>query len=166
MIKARHLGTVIGGAALAAGLLGTGTVHAAAPSVPHTVTFTQTAHRSFTDDQAFNPCTGDPIVLQLDGNEVEHVTFFPASDEVWATFTETGAILGTDDGTDVTYSGHATAWGNFNLNERNGNSEFTLTIHATGSDGSSITAHETTVFAMNANGGVTVDFDKASLTCG
>ena len=94
------------------------------------------------------------------------VTFFPDGDEVWATFTETGAISGTDDGTGATYSGHATAWGNFNLNERNTNSAFTLMIHATGSDGSSITAHETTMFGVNANGQVTVNFDKASLTCG
>jgi hypothetical protein len=41
-----------------------------------------------------------------------------------------------------------------------------LTIHASGSDGTSITAHETTVFVMNANGTVTVNFDKFNLTCG
>src|SRR5262249_30428145 len=100
------------------------------------------------------------------GNLVDHVTFFTNSDEMWATFTETGKISGTDDGTGVSYSGHATAWGNFNMNERNGNSAFTFTIHAPGSDGSSITGHETTVFTTNANGVVTVNFDNLSLTCG
>jgi hypothetical protein len=139
---------------------------------PHgqTVTETDHFHGTFSDPGATNPCTGDTFNggsgIQFDGNMVNHVTFFTNSDEVWATFTETGAISGTDDGTGVTYGGHATAWGNFNMNERNGNSSFTLTIHATGSDGSSITAHETTVFATNANGVVTVNFDKFSLACG
>jgi hypothetical protein len=135
-----------------------------------TVTETDHIHGTFLEPNAMNPCTGDTFNggqgIQFTGNLVDHVTYFTNSDEVCATFTETGAIVGTDDGTGVTYSGHATAWGNFNMNERNGNSAFTLTIHATGSDGSSITAHETTVFATNANGDVTVNFDKASLTCG
>lgn len=94
------------------------------------------------------------------------MTYFTNSDEVWSTFTETGATEGTDVGTGVTYTGHATAWGNFNMNERNQTSAFTLTIHLTGTDGSSITGHETTVFTLNANGDVTVDFDKLNLTCG
>ena len=140
-------------------------------SSPHgqTITETQNLHGVFSEPQATNPCNGDTFNggagIQFTGNLVNHVTHFTASDEVWATFTETGAIAGTDDGTGVTYSGHATAWGNFNMNERNQNSEFTLTIHATGSDGSSITAHETTVFVINGNGDVTVNFDKLNLTC-
>jgi hypothetical protein len=35
-----------------------------------------------------------------------------------------------------------------------------------GSDGSSITAHEVQHFALNANGVVTVSFDRMTLTCG
>jgi hypothetical protein len=135
-----------------------------------TVTQTQNVHGSFYEPNGTNPCTGDTFNggqgILFTGNLVNHVTFFTNSDEVWATFTETGAISGVDDGTGVSYSGHATAWGNFNMNERNGNSTFTLTIHATGSDGSSITAHQTTVFATNANGDVTVNFAQANLTCG
>lgn len=135
-----------------------------------TVTETDHVHGTFLEPGATNPCTGATFNggqgIQFTGNLVNHVTYFTNSDEVWATFTETGAILGTDDLTGATYSGHATAWGNFNMNERNGNSAFTLTIHATGSDGTSITAHETTVFATNANGDLTVNFDKASLSCG
>jgi hypothetical protein len=65
----------------------------------------------------------------------------------------------------VTYTGKAIAWGNFNMNEQYQNSEFTLTIHAAGSDGSSITAHQTTVFVMNANDTITVNFAKVNLTC-
>jgi hypothetical protein len=135
-----------------------------------TVTETQHIHGTFLEPAATNPCTGDTFNggqgAQFTGNLVNHVTYFTNSDEVWSTFTETGAVLATDDGTGVTYSGHATAWGNFNMNERNGNSAFTLTIHLTGSDGSSIRAHETTMFATNANGDVTANFDKFNLTCG
>ncbi len=152
-----------------AGALSAASASAGSPN-GRTVTETDHIHGTFSEPDATNPCTGDTFDggqgIQFTGNLVDHVTYFTNSDELWATFTETGAILGTDDGTGVTYSGHATAWGNFNVNERNGNSEFTLTIHATGTDGSSITAHETTVLATNANGEVTVDFDKASLTCG
>jgi hypothetical protein len=137
-----------------------------------TVTETQHVHGAFDEPAATNPCTGDSFVapdggegVQFTGNLVNHITYFTNSDEVWSTFTETGAVEGTDVGNGVTYTGHATAWGNFNLNERNSNSAFTLTIHITGSDGSSITAHETTVFALAADGHVTVDFDKMNLTC-
>ena len=135
-----------------------------------TVTQTDNVHGVFYEPNATNPCTGDTFNggqgAMFTGNLVNHITFFTNSDEVWATFTETGKVAGTDDGTGVAYSGHATAWGNFNMNERNQNSEFTLTIHLSGSDGSTITAHETTVFVMNANGGVTVNFDKLNLSCG
>jgi hypothetical protein len=154
---------------LAAATMAAAPAFAASPN-GQTVTETQNVHGVFFEPQATNPCTGntfnDGAGIQFTGNLVNHVTFFTNSDEFWATFTETGKIVGTDDGTGATYTGHATAWGNFNMNEQNQNSEFTLTINATGSDGTSITAHETTVFVMNANGTVTVNFDKFSLTCG
>lgn len=168
---------IVRAATLAAGGL-VAAVMAASPALgasPHgdTITQTQTYHGVFDEPAATNPCTGNAFVapdggagVQFSGNSVSHVTAFANSDEVWFTFTETGAITGTDVGTGVTYTGHATAWGNFNMNERNQNSEFTLTIHAVGSDGSSITAHETTVFVLNGNGTVTVNFDKFNLTCG
>lgn len=135
-----------------------------------TITETDNVHGTFYEPEATNPCTGDTFNAGqgalFTGNLVNHVTSFTNSDEFWFTFTETGKVTATDDGTGVTYSGHATAWGNFNMNERNQNSASTLTIHLSGSDGSSITAHETTVFVMNANGNVTVSFDKLSLSCG
>jgi hypothetical protein len=135
-----------------------------------TVTQTDNVHGTFYEPVATNPCTGNTFNggkgALFTGNLVEHVTYFTNSDEMWATFTETGKVVATDDVTGVTYSGHATAWGNFNLNERNQNSEFTLTILLSGSDGSAITVHETTVFVMNGIGDITVSFDKLSLSCG
>jgi hypothetical protein len=136
---------------------------AAAGGTGHTVSMTEHQHGTFTDDEATNPCTGAPGVATFVGNAVEHVTFFPAGDEVWATFTETGKVTVTWDG--VTYAGHATAWGNFNMNEKNANQTFTLTVRVFAPDGSSVTGHEVAHVALNAGGVITVDFDKVSFTC-
>ncbi len=128
----------------------------------HTVSMTQTTHGQFLEPNATNPITGDPILVHFDGNAVSHITFFTASDEAWATFTETGSVWFTDQG--VTYSGRATAWGNFNFNQRNSNSTFTLTIHVTGTNGTSVWGHEVTHITYNGNGQVTVTFDKMTFT--
>jgi hypothetical protein len=133
----------------------------------HTVTMTEVTHGSFDPELSSpNPCSGaDILSADASGTVVNHVTFFPAGDEVWATFTETGKVT-VADSAGVTYTGRLTAWGNFNMNEQNSNNSFTLSIKLTGSDGSTITAHEVQHFALNANGVVTVNFDRMTLTCG
>ncbi len=164
MVGKRSLvrGVVFG--AVAAACLGLGGAPMALAGGPgHTVTMTEHVHGTFTEPNASNPCTGAPGVATFVGNQVNHVTFFPAGDEVWATFTETGKVTVTWDG--VTYTGHATAWGNFNMNEKNSNTSFTLTIRVFAADGSSVTGHEVTHMALNANGQITVSFDKISFTC-
>ncbi len=155
-------GFVIGVAAVAFGLVA-GPAFAAAGGTGHTVTMTEHQHGTFEDVQAINPCTGAPGVAIFDGNAVEHVTYFPDGDEVWATFTETGKVAVTWDG--VTYTGHATAWGNFNVNEKNSNATFTFSIRVFAPDGSSVVGHEVAHFALNANGVITVNFDKLAFTC-
>ena len=144
---------------------------AAAQAAQHTtVTQTEHVHGVFAEPEFdANPCTGAALTnFSALGNVVEHETFFIEDGqmtEVWATFTETGKVSATDEN-DVTFTGHFTVWGNFNLNERNTNNTFTLTVKLAGSDGSTITAHEVEHFALNANGTVTVDFDRMTLTCG
>jgi hypothetical protein len=135
-----------------------------------TVTETENIHGAFTAPEFdVNPCTGAAITsFEADGNVVAHVTYFLEDGEPtegWATFTETGKVTLTDTN-DATYTGHFTVWGNFNLNERNTNNTVTHTFMASGSDGSSLIAHETAHFATNANGQVTVSFDRLSLDCG
>jgi len=159
----RRFGSALGVVPLILALSGT-PVGAAAGGTGHTVTITQHQHGEFTEPNAFNPCNGHQITLSVDGNAVQHITFFPGSDEVWMTFTETGKFSGIDG--DVTYTGHFTIWANFNMNERNSNATFTFSVRALGSDGSVIIGHETAHFTMNANGTVTVSFDKMSFTCG
>ncbi len=157
---------VVGVVGLSA-LLAPAAAMAAPGGTGHTVTMTEITHGVFDAGLTGpNPCSGADIVsAAASGTVVNHVTFFPASDEVWATFTETGKITLLDSNS-VTYTGHLTAWGNFNLNERNSNNTFTLTVMLTGSDSSAITVHEVQHFALNANGVVTVNFDRMTLTCG
>jgi hypothetical protein len=160
-------------ALLVAGVVGLGALLAptAALAAPggtgHTVTMTEITHGVFDAGLSGpNPCSGADIVsVDASGNVVNHVTFFPAGDEVWATFTETGKITLLDSN-GVTNTGHLTVWGNFNMNEQNSNNTFTLTVMLAGSDGSAITVHEVQHFALNANGVVTVSFDRMNLTCG
>jgi hypothetical protein len=135
-----------------------------------TVTETDHIHGAFTEPEFdVNPCTAAAITsFDAYGNVVAQVTYFLEDGEpteVWATFTETGKLT-LIDANNLTYSGHFTAWGNFNLNERNTNNTVALTFRASGSDGSSLIVHETAHFAMNANGRVTVSFDRLSLDCG
>jgi hypothetical protein len=144
--------------------LGALPVAAAPGGTGHTVTSTQHEHGVFTDPTAFNPCTGRQMSITVDGNSVTHITYFPDSDELWFTFTETGTFTGVDG--DVTYTGHFTVWDNQNVNRQNANATFTFSVRAYGSDGSTITGHEVAHFAMNANGTLTVLFDKPGYTCG
>jgi hypothetical protein len=157
----------VGGACLGAGLVMPAVASAAVGGTGHTVTTTETFRGTFDPElDGPNPCSGATIVsADAIGNGVVHETFFPAGDEAWGTFTETGKVTIVDDA-GVTYTGHLTIWGNFNVNERNSNNTFTFTIMLNGSDGSTIAAHEVQHFALNANGTVTVDFDTMRLTCG
>jgi hypothetical protein len=146
----------------------TSLVFAASASAATHQTVTETDHMrgSWVEPGNVNPCTGDTFDLNVTGNSVNHVTYFVEDGqmtEVWGTFTEAVSFWFTDQG--VTYAGHSTVWGNFNLNERNSNQTFTFSVHATGSDGSTITGHETMHETLNANGQVTVSFDKMSFTC-
>jgi hypothetical protein len=162
-----RLALLVAGVASLGALLAPAAALAAPGGTGHTVTMTEVTHGVFDSGLSGpNPCSGADIVsVDASGNVVDHITFFPADDEVWATFTETGKITLLDSN-GVTYTGHLTAWGNFNLNERNSNNSFTLTVMLSGSDSSAITAHEVQHFALNANGVVTVDFDRMNLTCG
>jgi hypothetical protein len=131
---------LVAGAAGVAAVLAPAAALAAPGGPGHTVTMTEVTHGVFDAGLTGpNPCTGADIVFQdASGTVVNHVTFFPAGDEAWGTFTETGKVTLTDSN-GVTYTGHLTLWGNFNVNEKNANNTFTLTVMLAGSDGSSIT---------------------------
>jgi len=159
-------------------LASTGTAFASGGT--HTQSFTENFHGTLTNEMnkelaeergeeyepPVNPCTGNELQVVESTNLVNHITFFPASDEVWATFTQTSRITATEEGTTTTYAGHTTFWGNFNVNRQNETSTFTGTIRVKGSDGSTISFHEVDHFTLLPNGKVAVEFAKPRLTCG
>jgi hypothetical protein len=161
----RRVGFAALGAVAVLALAGVGSAVAAPGGTGHTVTETDNFHGTQTTTDV-NPCTGNAIDLTQTSNIVNHLTYFPGGDEAWGTFTEEDKVTGVDEGTGVVYTGHSTFWGNFNVNERNANDTFTGSIHVVGNDGSSISYHEVTHETWNANGTLTVQFDKPSLTCG
>jgi hypothetical protein len=138
---------------------------AAAAGATHTQSMTQNFHGTQTTTD-LNPCNGDTVDLNLDSNSVFHITYFPASDEEWSTFTEEDKFTASDEGTGVVYTGHSTFWGNLNMNRQNSNSTFISTIRGAGSDGSTILYHEVGHYTMLPSGQIAVTFDKPSLTCG
>ncbi len=90
-------------------------------------------------------------------NAVFHITEL-SGDRYHVTDTLTGTLLIESD-SGVTYTGHFTAWDGENVNARNANGTATLTVHATGSDGSRLVFQETAHFSISATG-VTVSFDR------
>jgi hypothetical protein len=140
-------------------------VGVAVASSGHTVTDTQTSHftQAYQDTQ---PCNGDPVWLTSTTNMINHVTYFPAGDEAWGTFTEEDKIVATDLTNGVVYSGHDTFWGNFNINNKNSNDTFTGSIHVRGTDGSYISYHEVAHETFDQNGNPVVQFDRLTMTCG
>jgi hypothetical protein len=159
--------TIVGAAA---GALALGAMGAAGPASAADGDHTQTQTQNFHGTMPLvdiNPCTGNPLVGSVDSNSVFHQTWFPGDDELWFTFTEEDKGQAVDTLTGVTFTGHDTVWGNENINRRNGNQTFTQTQRITGSDGSVVTYKEVAHWTTDANGNLTVTFDKidGSLTC-
>lgn len=168
IVRRATLGLATLGLVALVALLFAGTPNAFAAGGSAT-TFTQTFHNATQvinpgpPDFGANPCTGDPATITLTYNGVFHVTVLP-SGASWATGTMTGtAVLAPTDSSLPTYTGHFTSWFGDENNQQNGVEHSTLTIHATGSDGSTLTFHDTSHMSVSASG-VTLSFDKAS--CG
>jgi hypothetical protein len=147
----------------AGGLAAAASAAAATGGSGNTVTMTQNFHGVQTSP-SINPCNGNPGVETATSNIVSHETFFPATGEAHITFTEEDNFTVVE--ATATFTGHMTTWANFNMNQQNSNSSFTSSGHATGSNGSTLTYHEVAHFTLNADGTLTVSFEKVSLTCG
>ena len=126
-------------------------------------TFTQNDHNVTESMVSANPCTGDTGTLTDTFNSVFHGTI----SKTGSLFTGTAEAEFTfvpDDPAKVTYTGHFTTWFGDENNLQNDVAHATFNLHATGSDGSTLTFHENAQATMNANGVITVSFDK--LSCG
>ena len=76
------------------------------------------------------------------------------------------ATFTPDDPQGVTASGHFTEWFGESFNNKNDVQHFTSSFRLKGSDGSHIVVQETAHFSINANGVITVTFDKVGVHCG
>ena len=111
---------------------------------------------------AANPCTGAPGTLTLTYTGFVHITVNNAGDE-WDTGNMHGNFsFAPNDITQSTYTGHFASWFGDSFNRNNSVSHFILNLHGTGSDGSTLDFHENGHFSTNADGTVTVAFDKAT----
>jgi hypothetical protein len=126
-------------------------------------TYTQTDHNVTDTHPDVNPCTGDTGTLTETYNDIFHITINKTGS--WATGTVEGKFTFVPDNpAAVTYTGHFATWFGDENNLQNDVEHSTFNIHATGSDGSRLSFHENAQVTLNANGVVTVSFDK--LRCG
>lgn len=141
----------------------------ASASAAGAVTSTQTFHNATDSFPTANPCTGAPGTATITYNGVMHYTVntdytVNTAGHVHATGTQTGSVvLVPDDPTQPTYTGHFTAWFGVSDNQQNGVDHSTFSVHAVGSDGSSLRFHEVAHLSVSASG-LVVFFDKPS--CG
>ncbi len=131
------------------------------------VSVTQTFHNTVQTMPVTNPCTGANGTVTTTYNGVAHATFLTSgigAGTGWITFTLTGTfVLTPDDPSQPTFTGHVTVWdgGSFNLN--NFATTMIFIIHATGSDGSTLTFHQVAHVSVSASG-IFLSFNKP--TCG
>jgi type 1 fimbria pilin len=155
----RQLGMLAWSAGLALLVLAAPAASAARPAV-------ETIHFGGTFSQAdANPCTGAPGTFTVTFKGVSHTTTNPDG-TVHHTATVNGEQTFTPDDPDQpSYTGRFTAW-----DGQNGTRQ-TITLSAafhdrlTGSDGSKIRDRGVVHMTLNANGTVTVDFDRFVLQC-
>jgi hypothetical protein len=113
-----------------------------------------------------DPCFGT-ISGEITYNGVFHVTRFtsgPNEGTRHFTFTQTGRFTITPDGSDVTYRGHFTIWGGFNLSRQNRSSTFTFTVVGRASDGSRVREHVVEHFNKR-KGGIRHHFSFETVRC-
>ena len=111
-----------------------------------------------------NPCTRVPGTLTVTFKDIFHLTVNATGGEE-ATLAITGsALFVPDDPNQPTYTGRFTLFFGHEINLQNEVERKTSNIEAVGSDGSRLNFHENADVTMNANGVVTVSFDK--LSCG
>ncbi|SRR5258706_456659 len=131
------------------------------------VSYTQTFHNATDVQPLGNPCTNAPGTVTLTYNGVFHATGLTSGQGAgtfWVTGTMTGDFVITpDDATQPSYSGHFATWFGDNNNLNNGTETSILSVHGTGSDGSTLRFHDVAHLSVSASG-LTVSFDKPS--CG
>jgi hypothetical protein len=153
---------------VSATLVGLAMLTGVAQAKPVTLTFHEHKVTStFTD---VIPCIGNGqelATITTVENGVVHITA-AALDEnenpippyhITGTFTGTVTVVPQDPSL-PTFTGHFATWFGENSNQKTFNDTDTFTVILTGSDGSTLKFHDTFHVTVNANGEVTVEFDK------
>ena len=122
-------------------------------------TFTQTFKNQTDQFVDFVPCRDYQATITITYNGVLHFTVNKAGD-FWATGTMTGTVTAVPlDASNPSFTGRFTTWFGESDNNQNFVDHSTFRLRLTGSDGSTITAHETVHLSSSASG-LTVGFDK------
>lgn len=144
---------------LAFGLLAAGLLSIAAPAFAQPPT-NQTIHEkglveTFVDVIPTCEEGGPLFTITTTSNLVEHETIFDDG-RIHATFTQTGTFSAVplEDPSLPSFMGKFTIWGNFNQNGTTVNGTFTFNLHGTGSDGSTVSVHQTEHFNVRPDGTV------------
>ncbi len=123
--------------------------------------YTETYHNATDSFGQYISCINSPATVYITYNGVLHFTVNKAGD-FWGTGTQTGTVVAVPlDSSLPTYTGHFTTWFGENDNLQNGTQTSTFSVHATGSDGSSLDFHEVEHISSSASG-ATISFDKLS----
>ena len=111
-----------------------------------------------------NPCSGVDGTLTLVYNDIFHGTINKTGSWFTGTLTGTFSFVPVDP-SQPSYTGRFTNWFGDEDNLRNEVEHSTLNVHhGVGSDGSILRVHDNAQVTMNANGVITVSFDK--FVCG
>jgi hypothetical protein len=139
---------------LIAGLLFTGAPAFGAPPVTETTT-QKNLVETFVDVVPTCEEGGPLYTITTTSNLIEHSTIFPDGRE-HDTFTQTGTFVAVplEDPSLPSYTGKFTVWGGFNANGATVNGTFTFNLRGTGSDGSTISAHQVEHFNARPDGSV------------
>ncbi len=129
--------------------------------------FTQTFHNATQTMTITFPCTSSNGTLTITYNGVAHGTVLTSgigAGTGWFTFTATGtAVFVPFDPTQPSFTGRFTVWDGQSINLKNFAGTDILVVHATGSDGSSITFNDVFHGTVSASG-IVIFFDHP--TCG
>lgn len=140
-----------------------GNILSVTPNCSETVTY---RGGQSSDPNSANPCTGDTgtFTMYLRQNTF-HVNVNGAGD-LWATGTENGTVsFVPDDPSAPSGAGSVATWFNFNDNNRNGNTTFTLDVEVHLSNGQIVGDHEVGHMNFGPTGAVTLSFYKPTFTC-
>jgi hypothetical protein len=128
-------------------------VFAIPASAAGATTSTQNFHGAFPAFHVDSSCGAPSGTIVGTGNAVMHITVNAAGD-VWITSTQEEWFTLTPDTGTVVYTGHFATWFGLSLNKNNAVVHDVLNVHATGSDGSTITFNLVDHMSVSATGQV------------